>query len=137
MKIGIIGVHYGHIGGMFRSAVNASNGALVGIVESDDTLYEKYTRDQSIPRFTTLEDLLSKAQPDLVLEGLAHHEKVEAIETEAYKLHQKILEETAKRKDRIFEDFEADFWLKTRTVLSTEQTRERRSDFLKQMTPPI
>ena len=32
--------------------------------------------------------------------------KVEAIETEAYKLHQKILEETAKRKDRMFEELE-------------------------------
>ena len=32
--------------------------------------------------------------------------KVEAIETEAYKLYQKILEETAKRKDRIFEELD-------------------------------
>ena len=32
--------------------------------------------------------------------------KVEAIETEAYKLYQKVLEETAKRKDRIFEELD-------------------------------
>ena len=32
--------------------------------------------------------------------------KVEAIETEAYKLYQKVLEETAKRKDRFFEELD-------------------------------
>ena len=32
--------------------------------------------------------------------------KVEAIETEAYKLYQKVLEEEAKRKDRIFEELD-------------------------------
>jgi len=32
--------------------------------------------------------------------------KVEVIETEAYKLYQKALEETAKRKDRIFEELD-------------------------------
>ncbi len=67
MKIGIMGVHYGHIGGMFRSAVNAPNGELVGIVEPNDALYEKYTADQNITRFDTLEDMLAKAKPDLVL----------------------------------------------------------------------
>ena len=81
MKIGIMGTHYGHIGGMFRSAINAPSGELVGIVESNDTLYEKYTADQNITRFATLDDMLEKAQPGLILEGLAHHEKVDAIET--------------------------------------------------------
>ena len=32
--------------------------------------------------------------------------KVEAIETEAYKLYQKVLEDTAKRQDRIFEELD-------------------------------
>lgn len=81
MKIGIMGVHYGHIGGMFRSAANAQNGELVGIVESNDALYEKYTADQNIARFSTLEDMLEKAKPDLVLEGLSHEEKTDAVET--------------------------------------------------------
>ena len=39
MKIGIMGLHYGHIGGMFRSAANATNGEMVGIVETDTPLY--------------------------------------------------------------------------------------------------
>ncbi|MCZ6635606.1 MAG: Gfo/Idh/MocA family oxidoreductase [bacterium] len=81
MKIGIMGLHYGHIGGMFRSATSAPNGTLVGIVEPDDTLYEKYTADQSIPRYHSLEDLLDKAKPDLILEGLTHPEKAPVVET--------------------------------------------------------
>ncbi len=81
MRIGVMGVHYGHIGGMFRSASNAENGEIVGIVEADDALYEKYTQDRAIPRYKSLRDMLETARPELVLEGLAHSEKVEAVET--------------------------------------------------------
>ena len=81
MKIGIIGIHYGHISGMFHSAVNAPNGEIVGIVESDDALCEKYTADRNITRFATLDLMLEKAKPDLVIEGLEHHEKTPVIET--------------------------------------------------------
>ena len=81
MRIGVMGVHDGHIGEMFRSARNAQNGEIVGIVEADDTLYEKYTQDQTIPRYKNLEHMLETARPELVLEGLAHSEKVQAVET--------------------------------------------------------
>lgn len=81
MRIGVMGVHYGHIGGMFRSAAGAPNGELVGIVEADDALYERYTKDQKIPRYATLEDMLEKARPELVLEGLSHDEKAGFVET--------------------------------------------------------
>ena len=81
MKIGIMGMHYGHIGGMLHSAINAPNGEVVGIVEADDALYQQYTETQAIPHFATLEDMLEQAKPDLVIEGLAHHEKTPVIET--------------------------------------------------------
>ncbi len=81
MRIGIMGVHYGHISGMFRSAVNAPNGEIVGIVEPDDTLYRKYTENTRIPRYPTLSAMLEEARPEIVMEGLAQHEKVEMIET--------------------------------------------------------
>lgn len=81
MKIGIMGVHYGHIGGMFRSAVQANNGDIVGIVEPNDALYEKHSTDEKIPRFDSLDDMIAQAKPDLVLEGLSHEEKTDAIET--------------------------------------------------------
>lgn len=81
MKIAVMGVHYGHIGGMFRSAVKAPNAELVGIVEPDDTLYEQYTRDIDITRFPSLQEMLDTTRADVVMEGVAHHEKVDMIET--------------------------------------------------------
>lgn len=81
MKIGIMGVHYGHIGGMFRSAAQANNGEIVGIVEANDALYNKYTEEKTIPRYTSLQEMIDQAQPDLVLEGLSHEEKTDALET--------------------------------------------------------
>lgn len=81
MKIGIMGVHYGHIGGMFRSAAEASNGEIVGFVEPDDALYEKYTTDKKITRYASLDDMIAKAKPDVIIEGLSHEEKTDVIET--------------------------------------------------------
>ena len=45
--------------------------------------------------------------------------KIETIETKAYKLYQKILEETAKRKDRIFEELDE----------ATKQTIARKNSY--------
>ena len=59
MRIGIMGVHYGHIGGMIQSASQATNGQIVGLVEDDDALCARYA---SIPRFATLEDMIDRAQ---------------------------------------------------------------------------
>ena len=78
MRIGIMGVHYGHIRGMIQSALQAANGQIVGLVEDDDALCERYS---SIPRFATLEDMIDRAQPELILEGLIHHEKTALVET--------------------------------------------------------
>jgi predicted dehydrogenase len=75
-----MGVHYGHIGGMFRSAVSAENAEIVGIVEPDNKLFEQYSAELGIPRFETLEELLASAKPEIVMEGLAHNEKVEMVE---------------------------------------------------------
>ena len=81
MRIGIMGVHYGHIGGMLQSAQNAKNGKIVGIVEPDDALYERYAAATYITRFRSLEEMLTQAQPELVLEGLVHDEKTVLVET--------------------------------------------------------
>ena len=45
--------------------------------------------------------------------------KIEAIETEAYQLYQKVIEETAKRKDRIFEELDE----------ATEQTMAHKKSY--------
>lgn len=81
MRIGIMGVHYGHIGGMFQSALNAKNGDIVGLVEPDDTLYERYASQATIPRFNSLDEMLADARPELVLEGLVHDKKTALVET--------------------------------------------------------
>ena len=78
MRIGIVGIHYGHIGGMIQSALQAANGQTVGLVEDDDALCARYA---SIPRFATVEDLIDRARPELILEGLTHPEKIALVET--------------------------------------------------------
>ena len=78
MRIGIMGVHYGHIGGMIQSALQASNGQIVGLVEEEDALCARHA---SIPRFATLEEMIDRARPELILEGLIHHEKTALVET--------------------------------------------------------
>lgn len=80
IRIGIVGVHYGHIAGMVQSARKAENGQIVGLVEADDGLYSKYTSDAPIPRYDTVEQLLAEARPDVVLEGVTHTAKAPLVE---------------------------------------------------------
>ena len=80
MRIGIAGVHYGHIAGMVQAAAQAPNGELIGLVEADDALYQHHTRDRAIPRFPNLAAMLEQARPDLVLEGVTHPDKADLVE---------------------------------------------------------
>ena len=78
MRIGIMGVHYGHISGMIQSALQASNG-------QSSAWLKKTTRSARAthpsPRFPTLDDMIAAPGPELVLEGLIHHEKTVLVET--------------------------------------------------------
>ena len=76
MRIGIMGVHYGHIDGMLQSALKAPDGEIVGVVEPDEGLFAENT----IPRFASLGEMLAEARPELVLEGVTHAEKAAVIE---------------------------------------------------------
>jgi predicted dehydrogenase len=78
MKIGIAGVHYGHIGGMFRSAVGASNGDVIGIYEPDDDLFHKYAGEHNLDRYHELEALVEAS--DVIAEGMRHEEKADLVE---------------------------------------------------------
>lgn len=80
MRIGVYGLKEGHISGMFRAAKAARNGQIVGIVEPDDALYEKYTAGAAIPRYASLDEMLAKARPELLLEGCHHAAKTEFVE---------------------------------------------------------
>ena len=80
MRIGVMGVHYGHIGGMLGSALAAPGGEIVGMVEPDDDLYEAQGGQRDMPRYPSLEDMLSDARPELILEGVVHRDKTELVE---------------------------------------------------------
>ena len=51
MKIGIVGVHYGHISEMIRTTRTASNAEIVGIVEPNDSLYRHYNEESALTRY--------------------------------------------------------------------------------------
>lgn len=78
MKIGIAGTHYGHIGGMFKSAINAPNGEVIGIYEPDDDHFHKYADEHQLKRFDSLDALIDAS--DLVVEGMRHEEKADLVE---------------------------------------------------------
>lgn len=83
MRVGIMGAHDGHIMGMLKSALNAPNAELVGIVEPDDTYYERATKDRPIKRYNSLDEMIAEARPELILEGVNHRDKTEIVEKAA------------------------------------------------------
>jgi len=83
VRIGIMGLHYGHIRGMISSALAAEKAEIVGIVEPNDELYEGFRSRLDVPRFPTLADMIEDARPELILEGCTHPEKTELVEVAA------------------------------------------------------
>lgn len=80
MRIGIAGLHYGHIGGILASAFAADNVEFVGVVEEGDSFLERHLGGRPIHRYQRLDEMLAEARPDLVVEGLRHDEKAELVE---------------------------------------------------------
>lgn len=80
MRIGVMGLHYGHIGGMLRSARQAPDAEWVGMVEADDDLYRRYAGEPPVRRYANLKEMLAEARPELVLEGVRHEAKADLIE---------------------------------------------------------
>ena len=78
MKIGIAGVHDGHISGMFSSALSAPNGETIGIYEPDDGLFHQYADEHGLDRYENLESLVEAS--DVILEGMRHDEKADLVE---------------------------------------------------------
>jgi len=74
-----MGVHYGHFSGMLQSAAKARDGEIIGMVEPDDDLFERY--GAGITRYQSLQEMFEKAKPEIVLEGVTHEEKTALIES--------------------------------------------------------
>jgi predicted dehydrogenase len=79
MKIGVAGVHYGHYGGMVSYSAQVPGAEIVGIAEADEKLRTEASQRYRCQGYQRLEDLLSHAQPDLVIEGMRIDEKAELI----------------------------------------------------------
>ncbi len=80
MRVAVVGLHYGHIGGMLCSARNACEVEWVGIVEDDETLCQRHLGDLTMPRYHDIDQLLAEARPELVIEGLRHDGKTSLVE---------------------------------------------------------
>ena len=80
MRVAVVGLHYGHIGGMLSSARNSCDVEWVGVVEDDETLCQQLLRDLNMPRCRDIDQLLADARPELVIEGLRHDEKTSLVE---------------------------------------------------------
>ena len=80
MRVAVVGLHYGHIGGMLSSARNSCDVEWVGVVEDDETLCQRHLRDLNMPRYRDIDQLLAGARPELVIEGLRHDEKTSLVE---------------------------------------------------------
>lgn len=83
MRVGVMGLSEGHIFEMLANAKKAANVQLVGVVEPNDRLYERACQDMPIPRYTSLDEMIAEAKPELILEGLNHALKVELVEKAA------------------------------------------------------
>jgi len=68
MRVGVVGLHYGHIGGMLSSARNAYDIKWVGVVEDHETICQQLLRDLNMPRYRDIDQLLAEAGPELVIE---------------------------------------------------------------------
>ena len=55
MRVAVVGLHYGHIGGMLSSARNSCDVEWVGVVEDDETLCQRHLRDLNMPRYRDID----------------------------------------------------------------------------------
>lgn len=91
LKIGIVGLTHGHVGGFLGGGALVPAGGLltrpdaqlVGIVEADPTLFDRYARRLHLSpdlSFRTVEELAAKAHPDAVLVCTATSEHTRIVE---------------------------------------------------------
>ena len=70
LRVGIVGLVHGHVGGFFQHSMNDPSVTLVGIAEPDAQLAEKYFSYYKIDHsllYSSLEEMLQKTHPQAVL----------------------------------------------------------------------
>lgn len=75
MKFGIAGVHYGHFGMIVKDALQNDEVEVVGIAEADEALRAEWCETCACDGFTRVEDMLDRAEPDVIVEGSRIDEK--------------------------------------------------------------
>jgi glucose-fructose oxidoreductase len=70
MRVGIVGLVHGHVGGFFEHSLHLPEIQLVGVAEPDAKLFERYSAKFALDKtlyFSSLEAMLEKAHPQAVL----------------------------------------------------------------------
>jgi predicted dehydrogenase len=70
MKVGIVGLVHGHVGGFFQNSLHLAEIQLVGVAEPDPRLFDTYAKEFNLDKslyFSDLENMLVKAKPHAVL----------------------------------------------------------------------
>lgn len=69
LRIGVVGFSHGHVHGILGSAAARDDLVIVGVVETDDALFERLAQQHGVDsqvRFKTLETMLDQAKPEAV-----------------------------------------------------------------------
>ncbi len=70
LRIAVVGLVHGHVAGFFNNALKRTDIQIVGIVEPDRSLFDKYAQRHHLSAslyFANLDDLLAHAAPEAVL----------------------------------------------------------------------
>jgi len=79
MKFGVAGVHYGHFGMMVQDALRRDDIEMVGVAEPDEALRTQWCEKCECEGFERVEDMIERAGPDAVIEGVSIHEKADLV----------------------------------------------------------
>jgi len=79
MKFGIAGVHYGHFRMIVKDALQHDEVEVVGVAEADEALRGEWCETCACDGFDRIEDMLDRAEPDVVIEGSRIDEKADIV----------------------------------------------------------
>ncbi len=83
VRLAIVGLVHGHVGGFFNGALNNENIELVGVYDPREDLFEHYQKQFSLNQslyYSDLKDLLEKAKPQAVAVNTSTYDHLRIIE---------------------------------------------------------
>lgn len=70
LRIGVVGLVHGHVEGFFAHNLQRRDIQIVGVAEADQQLFSRYAKQFGLDpklRFSSLDEMLQKAQPQAVV----------------------------------------------------------------------